>query len=103
MSLRRCPESESVRVRAVLLSFCMVVYMMVCTECEEWPKEKRSEIMFSFFVSDMHSRKLKHRLNEKLLLADNYLRTYGTWRTSGPSHNAQCSQNPSKLIDIDLN
>ncbi|XP_037339129.1 transient receptor potential cation channel subfamily M member 3 isoform X2 [Pungitius pungitius] len=42
-----------------------------------------------------HSRKLKHRLNEKLWLADNYLRTYGTWRSSAPSHNAQCSQTPT--------
>lgn len=89
------------RLRAALLSFCVVVYMMVYTECEEWPKEKRSEIMFLFFVSD--SRKLKHRLNEKLWLADNYLRTYGTWRSSAPSHNAQCSQTPSKSIDKNLN
>lgn len=81
----------------------MVVYMMVCSECEEWPKEKRSEIMFLFFVSDMHSRKLKHRLNEKLWLGANYLRTYGTWRSSGPSHFPQCSENPSKSTDIDLN
>lgn len=84
---------------AVLLSFCMPVYMMVCTECEEWPKEKRSEIMFSFFVSDMHSRKLQHRLNEKLWLVENYFRTHGTWRNNGPS---QCSQNPSKSIDINI-
>lgn len=88
---------------AVLLSICMVIYMMVCTECEAWPKEKRSEIMFSFFVSDMHSRKLQQRLNEKLWLVENYLRTHGTWRSNGPSHIAQCSQNPSKSIDIDLN
>lgn len=76
---------------------------------EEWPKEKRSEIMFSFCVSDMHSRKLQQRLNEKLWLVENYLRTLGTWRSSGASHIAQCSQNSSKSTryrlnnDIDLN
>lgn len=87
---------------AVLLSLSMALYMMVCTECEEWPKEKRSEIMFSFFVSDMHSRKLQQRLNEKLWLVENYLRTHGTWRSNGPSHIAQCSQNPSNSTHIDL-
>lgn len=76
---------------------------MVCAEWEEWPKEKRSEIMFSFFVSDMHSRKLQQRLNEKLWLVENYFRTHGTWRSNGPFHSAQHSQNPSKSIDIDLN
>lgn len=96
---------SSVRVClcAVLLSFCMVVYMMVCTECEEWPKEKRSEIMFSFFVSDLHSRKLQQRLNEKLWLVENYFRSHGSWRSNGPFHISQCSQNPSKSIDIELN
>ena len=78
------------------------IYLMVCTGCEEWPKEKRSEIMFLFFVSDMHSRKLQHRLNEKLWLGENFLRTHGTWRNIGPSHIGQCSQNPSKSIDIGL-
>lgn len=86
-----------------IYTYMYVVYMMVCRDCESWPKEKRSEIMFSFFVSDMHSRKLQHRLNEKLWLVENYLRTYGTWRNNGPSHIAQCSQNPSKSITIDLN
>lgn len=76
---------------------------MVCTECEEWPKEKRSEIMFSFFVSDKHNRKLQHRLNEKLWLVENYLRTHASWRSNGPFHISQCSQNPSKSIDIYLN
>ncbi|XP_031705027.1 transient receptor potential cation channel subfamily M member 3 isoform X2 [Anarrhichthys ocellatus] len=42
-----------------------------------------------------HSRKLRQRVNDKLWLADNYLRTYGTWRSSAPSHNAQCSQTPT--------
>lgn len=88
---------------ALLLSICMVVYVMLCTECEEWPKEKRSEIMFSFFVSDMHSRKLQQRLNEKLWLVENYFRTHGTWRSNGAFHISQCSQNPSKSKDIDLN
>lgn len=77
--------------------------MAVCTECEEWPKEKRSEIMFSFFVSDMHSRKLQQRLNEKLWLVENNFRTHGSWRSFGSSHISQCSQNPSKSIHIDLN
>lgn len=88
---------------AGLLSFGMVAYMMVCTACEEWPKEKRSEIMFSFFVSDMHSRKLQHRLNEKLWLVENYFRTHGSWRSNGAFHIFQCSQNPSKSIHTDLN
>lgn len=66
---------------------------------DEWPKEKRSEIMFSFFVSDMHSRKLQQRLNEKLWLVENYFRTHGGWRSNGPSHISQCSQNPSKSIN----
>lgn len=65
----------------------------------EWPKEKRSEIMFPFFVSDLHSRKLQQRLNEKLWLVENYFRTHGGWRSNGPSHISQCSQNPSKSIN----
>lgn len=73
------------RLRAVLSSLC-----------DEWPKEKRSEIMFSFFVSDMHSRKVQQRLNEKLWLVENYFRTHGGWRSHGPSLISQCSQNPSK-------
>lgn len=87
---------------AVLLSICVVLYMKVCMEFEEWPKEKRSEIMFPFFVSDMHSKKVQQRLNEKLWLVENYLRTYGTWRSSGPSHIGQTTQNSSKSIHIDL-
>lgn len=94
----KCPES----LCAFLLSFSRALYLMVCTECEEWPKEKRSEIMFSFFVSDMHSRKLQQRLNEKLWLVENYFRTHGTWRSNGPSHVAQCSQNPSNFTHIDF-
>lgn len=76
----------------------LIYYIKVCTECEEWPKEKRSEIMFSFFVSDMHSRKLQQRLNEKLWsgLLQNFIRTHGTWRNIGPSHIAQSSHTPSK-------
>lgn len=65
----------------------------------EWPKEKRSEIMSPFFVSDLHSRKLQQRLNEKLWLVENYFRTHGGWRSNGPSHISQCSQNPSKSIN----
>ncbi|KAM9394290.1 transient receptor potential cation channel subfamily M member 3 isoform 3-T3 [Pholidichthys leucotaenia] len=41
------------------------------------------------------NRKLQQRLNEKLWLVENYLRTHGTWRNNGPSHIAQCSQNPT--------
>lgn len=44
----------------------------------------------------MHSRKVQQRLNEKLWLAENYFRTHGGWRSSGPSQISQCSQNPSK-------
>lgn len=99
--MRKCPER--VYLCTVVLSIRMVVYLKLYTECEEWPKEKRSEIMFSFFVSDMHSRKLQHRLNEKLWLVENNFRTHGTWRSNGAFHTAQCSQNPSKSIAIDLN
>lgn len=87
----------------ILWSLRMVIYIMVFTGCKEWPKEKRSEIMFLFFVSDMHSRKLQQRLNEKLWLVENYFRTHGGWRSNGLFHYSQCSQNPSKSIDIDLN
>lgn len=98
--MRKC--LDRVYMCTVLLSICMVLYMMLCTECEEWPKEKRSEIMFLFFVSDMHSRKLQHRLNEKLWPVENYFRTHGSWRSNGAFHTAQYSQN-SKFIAIDLN
>lgn len=46
----------------------------------------------------MHSRKVQQRLNEKLWLVENYFRTHGGWRSNGPSHISQCSQNPSKSI-----
>lgn len=95
--------SESAFVCCSVVFLYGNVYMMVCTECEEWPKEKRSEIMFSFFVSDMHSRKLQQRLNEKLWLVENNFRAHGSWRSNGPFHISQCSQNPSKSIDINLN
>ncbi|XP_077456419.1 transient receptor potential cation channel subfamily M member 3 isoform X5 [Stigmatopora argus] len=49
--------------------------------------------VFADQIDHMHSRKLQHRLNEKLWLVENYLRTLGTWRSSGASHIAQCSQN----------
>ncbi|KAM9810431.1 transient receptor potential cation channel subfamily M member 3 isoform 2-T2 [Neosynchiropus ocellatus] len=51
--------------------------------------------VFADQIDHMHSRRLQQRLNEKLWLVENYLRTYGTWRTSGPFHVAQCSQNPT--------
>lgn len=79
---------------AVFCCLCMVVFVYY-----EWPKEKRSEIMFPFFVSDLHSRKLQQKLNEKLWLVENYFRTHGGWRSNGPSHISQCSQNPSKSIN----
>lgn len=75
---------------------CATERAVLSSLCDEWPKEKRSEIMFSFFVSDMHSRKVQQRLNEKLWLVENYFRTHGGWRSNGPSLMSQCSQNPSK-------
>ncbi|XP_077377002.1 transient receptor potential cation channel subfamily M member 3 isoform X5 [Festucalex cinctus] len=49
--------------------------------------------VFADQIDHIHSRKLQHRLNEKLWLVENYLRSLGTWRSSGASHIAQCSQN----------
>ncbi|XP_054587398.1 transient receptor potential cation channel subfamily M member 3 isoform X3 [Nothobranchius furzeri] len=51
--------------------------------------------VFADQIDHMHSRKLQQRLNEKLWLVENYFRTHGTWRSNGPSHIAQCSQNPT--------
>ncbi|KAK5871587.1 hypothetical protein PBY51_004460 [Eleginops maclovinus] len=51
--------------------------------------------VFADQIDHMHSRKLKQRLNEKPWLSSNYLRTYGTWRSSGPSNFPQCSQTPT--------
>ncbi|XP_076587466.1 transient receptor potential cation channel subfamily M member 3 isoform X5 [Chaetodon auriga] len=59
--------------------------------------------VFADQIDHMHSRKLQQRLNEKLWLVENYFRTHGSWRSNGPFHISQCSQNPSKSIDIDLN
>lgn len=101
MYLRNVLKSD-VRLSTVLLSICIVLYMKVCMECEEWPKEKRSEIMFPFFVSDMHSRKVQQRLNEKLWPAENYLRSHGGWRSNGQSHIGQTTHDSSKSIHIDL-
>ncbi|XP_058491978.1 transient receptor potential cation channel subfamily M member 3 isoform X10 [Solea solea] len=44
--------------------------------------------VFADQIDHMHSRKLKHRLNEKLWLVENYFRTHGTWRSNAP-----CGQN----------
>ncbi|XP_051923311.1 transient receptor potential cation channel subfamily M member 3 isoform X8 [Hippocampus zosterae] len=49
--------------------------------------------VFADQIDHIHIRKLQQRLNEKLWLVENYLRTLGTWRSSGASHIAQCSQN----------
>ncbi|KAM4616385.1 transient receptor potential cation channel subfamily M member 3 isoform 3-T3 [Polymixia lowei] len=40
------------------------------------------------------NRKLQHRLNEKLWVVENYLRTHGAWRNN-PFHIGQCNQNPT--------
>lgn len=52
--------------------------------CRKRLPKKRTEIMLSFFVSDMNSRKPQHRLNEKFWLVENNVRTHGTWRNNGP-------------------
>lgn len=36
-----CGEASSERECAALLSLYGSVYMTVCAECEQWPKEKR--------------------------------------------------------------
>ncbi|XP_061836541.1 transient receptor potential cation channel subfamily M member 3 isoform X2 [Nerophis lumbriciformis] len=51
--------------------------------------------VFADQIDHMRIRKLQQRLNEKIWLAENYLRTYGTWRSNCPSHSGQCSQNPT--------
>lgn len=60
--------------------------LFVCVLRDGWPKDKRAEITISFFVSDVNSRKLHHKVNDKLWLVENYIRTQGTGRNSGPSH-----------------
>ncbi|KAJ8414965.1 hypothetical protein AAFF_G00024880 [Aldrovandia affinis] len=42
--------------------------------------------VFADQIDHVNSRKLQHRLNEKLWLVENYFRTHGTWRNNGPSH-----------------
>ncbi|XP_035514100.1 transient receptor potential cation channel subfamily M member 3 [Morone saxatilis] len=51
--------------------------------------------VFADQIDHMHSRKLQHRLNEKLWLVENYFRTHGSWRSNGPFHISQCSQTPT--------
>ncbi|KAF4074621.1 hypothetical protein AMELA_G00241480 [Ameiurus melas] len=49
--------------------------------------------VFADQIDHVNSRKLQNRLNEKLWPVENYVRTHGTGRTSGPSHIAPCGQN----------
>lgn len=71
---------------------CMFVVCLLSIVClfvwmrDGWPKDKRAEITLSFFVSDLNSRKLQHKVNDKLWLVENYIRTQGPGRNSGPSH-----------------
>ncbi|XP_061753779.1 transient receptor potential cation channel subfamily M member 3 isoform X4 [Nerophis ophidion] len=51
--------------------------------------------VFADQIDHMRIRKLQQRLNEKIWLVENYLRTYGTWRSNCPTHSGQCSQNPT--------
>ncbi|XP_051516233.1 transient receptor potential cation channel subfamily M member 3 isoform X3 [Myxocyprinus asiaticus] len=49
--------------------------------------------VFADQIDHVNSRKLQHKVNEKLWLVDNYVRSQGTGRSSGPSHIAPCGQN----------
>ncbi|XP_055055069.2 transient receptor potential cation channel subfamily M member 3 isoform X4 [Misgurnus anguillicaudatus] len=49
--------------------------------------------VFADQIDHVNSRKLHHKVNDKLWLGENYIRTQGTGRTSGPSHIAPCGQN----------
>lgn len=69
-----------------LLVVCTLSIACLCVLRDGWPKDKRAEITLSFFVSDVSSRKLQHKVNDKLWMVENYIRTQGTGRTSGPSH-----------------
>uniref|UniRef100_A0A674PJL1 Transient receptor potential cation channel subfamily M member 3 n=1 Tax=Takifugu rubripes TaxID=31033 RepID=A0A674PJL1_TAKRU len=51
--------------------------------------------VFADQIDHMHSRKVQQRVNEKLWLVENYFRAHGGWRSHGPSHFSQCSQNPT--------
>uniref|UniRef100_A0A8C1AWJ2 Transient receptor potential cation channel subfamily M member 3 n=1 Tax=Cyprinus carpio carpio TaxID=630221 RepID=A0A8C1AWJ2_CYPCA len=49
--------------------------------------------VFADQIDHVNSRKLHHKVNDKLWLVENYIRTQGTGRNSGPSHIAPCGQN----------
>ncbi|XP_047237302.1 transient receptor potential cation channel subfamily M member 3 isoform X2 [Girardinichthys multiradiatus] len=49
--------------------------------------------VFADQIDHMHIKKVQQRLNEKLWPVENYLRTHGTWRSYGPSHIGQTTQN----------
>ncbi|XP_050964852.1 transient receptor potential cation channel subfamily M member 3 isoform X1 [Labeo rohita] len=49
--------------------------------------------VFADQIDHVNSRKLQHKVNDKLWLVENYIRTQGTGRNSGPSHIAPCGQN----------
>ncbi|XP_026068402.1 transient receptor potential cation channel subfamily M member 3 isoform X3 [Carassius auratus] len=49
--------------------------------------------VFADQIDHVNSRKLQHKVNDKLWLVENYFRTQGTGRNSGPSHIAPCGQN----------
>ncbi|XP_067295103.1 transient receptor potential cation channel subfamily M member 3 isoform X4 [Pseudorasbora parva] len=49
--------------------------------------------VFADQIDHVNSRKLQHKVNEKLWLVENYFRTQGPGRNSGPSHIAPCGQN----------
>ncbi|XP_042610746.1 transient receptor potential cation channel subfamily M member 3-like isoform X11 [Cyprinus carpio] len=49
--------------------------------------------VFADQIDHVNSRKLHHKVNDKLWLVENYIRTHGTGRNSGPSHIAPCGQN----------
>ncbi|XP_059404369.1 transient receptor potential cation channel subfamily M member 3-like isoform X7 [Carassius carassius] len=49
--------------------------------------------VFADQIDHVNSRKLHHKVNDKLWLVENYIRTHGPGRYSGPSHIAPCGQN----------
>ncbi|XP_051749535.1 transient receptor potential cation channel subfamily M member 3 isoform X1 [Ctenopharyngodon idella] len=49
--------------------------------------------VFADQIDHLNSRKLQHKVNDKLWLVENYIRTQGPGRNSGPSHIAPCGQN----------
>ncbi|XP_026112528.1 transient receptor potential cation channel subfamily M member 3-like isoform X4 [Carassius auratus] len=49
--------------------------------------------VFADQIDHVNSRKLHHKVKDKLWLVENYIRTQGPGRYSGPSHIAPCGQN----------